>query len=400
MNSETPYLLAHLAGKEPITGFQFNDGFLLNHAFWEQTSLATFERMKYSRTVNSLPEEDQAQLTKLAGARARESLSQVDFVLTESDCRVDLEEIRNGPEFVLPDNPLYTHGAHYAVHRQERRPSFNIHLRVIERLCREGKLWIAIAPESSACPVWRYGHPKSESDFVAPPELAGRCLGATNINLVLEGLTATIRQNPECTVDLLVFKTIGFEVQNTETALKGRRWTIDPAMPFVATRIDPEDLYSICACATPILVANEAFLQLLQTHPAEAQKLYDAAVLDIHTYSKQSEETAEYTLEQFQEQFAANLALLLDQKAAQREAITRLGNETAKLIRDHIESLSPQLSDMLDGNVRGTEVHLKEFSLRGTELTLRATVEHPLHVVTVLVRGDRIEIVEKPRKRR
>ena len=99
-----PYLLAHLAGKEPFSGAQFNDGFLINHAFWEEVHDDEFKRLLYARTINSLPLEDQAQLARVSAGRERESLARLDFILTQSDCREDIVDYRDGatPRPALP----------------------------------------------------------------------------------------------------------------------------------------------------------------------------------------------------------------------------------------------------------------------------------------------------------
>ena len=314
----------HLFGTSP-SGISFTPEFPLTDKYWEETP-ASFETLKCPRTVNSLPKEDIAKITQ-------DDFDQLKFILVNSNIR---------EEFYYEEGPqIFTNSSHFR--GEKTGPSYNVFLRILAALSTSGKPWFGIVPDTRSSQVWKWPRGLPQDEDVMPykhPELANKLAEPEDTFVFLEELQKTFPRTHEFAGTLMIFNRIAIRVLDQEYILPAN-------LPFVCCNITDEDLHSNGYCA-PEIIANPAFLTLLQTEPAKANELYLEALADLFHYTPQDEDCRYTDWDTFINNHTPEISHLVHPETARLTTALTSTKEIHQAARNILASHLPEYREILE----------------------------------------------------
>lgn len=288
--------LFHLAGAIGAKTLELQIASDYHHACYSPNS--PIRDFDYATCVTSKPKSDW-DAARAEGFDDSQILAQLDFVLLNASIHYFPEgedQFPNAPKFLR-----------LVSDENEESPKalalgYSVTLRILERICNDGSAFIGIPPQSCRSELWKWEKLPETFDPSKGPKLT--YVEPDQIHIRLGRETFAYFEGPG--YQLRIFDSIGLEIPSAKWSKQ-----IDPQKPFVAvsTQIASLEL-DLYEHEIPLLVANEAFLELIDKDPEAAKQLSLAAIQDLFFYRKQSESQAEYSFERFEEEFLEPITLL------------------------------------------------------------------------------------------
>ena len=374
--------LLHLIGRDPISGKTFIPKLGLNDVFWETTTEDVCIWLHYPRAIGSVPKEDIQTLWDNS-SNPEESLKALSFILRKSDLHLefDKEDERPQEDRIFP--------ASY--HSHPIGASYNIALRLIEALSPE--IWCAALPDYRGTEVLRNNRilTEEENKQKLPKWLSDKIVDPEEVRPIFGPEIKKLGPIPEFEGDLHIFTSIGLKVQENT-------WNLPDDQTFVCLQLDKDDRMQNTG-KRPFIIANPAYLALLEKNPKAARELYREALGDAFHYQSQDSDQRYFDSDCFYLENPEEIQLLVQTEEAHQLTIKRESKALIKAARKIVASYLPHLEPSITRKNQDTKFHLKEISFVKNELSLTATVQTPKETHKLSLRHGKMDIQSEHRNR-
>jgi len=322
----------HLFGKDPVSELEFHPNIPITDENWMDKPDSFYKKMECPRTIGSSPKEDIEKVER-GSPSPSSSLLSLNFILSKSDYR-DFEWINS-------KNPK--------LGKNKISPTYNMALQIIDCLSKYNKIWAGALPDTRSSEAWRTykSLPKEDSPDSLPKALKPKLLEPSQITLLLKGEEKTINSSPDFKAELLIYKEIGLEIF-------GKQYFLNDC-PFVCPLVGEDETYGLVTWQGPLLLANQQFLNLLETNPKSAQEIYKRSRETLFFYRKQNEDQTEYDLTNFEEDYPKTISLLTNRGLAIKNKIKSIEEKISQSVAELLKSCMPSLSEKISQNCENTK---------------------------------------------
>jgi hypothetical protein len=327
----------HLLGQDPISLKEFKPEMPLTDATWLNSDSDFFSNLRCPRSIGSCPKTDIESIIGISPS-PKASLLSLKFILA----RTDYTEF----EWENPKNP--------PLGEDELKPTYNIALKIIHSLCQNNRLWVAGIPNTRSSETWRHfvQLPKEEINSLAP-DLTPKIVEPKDISLILGRKVKTLSPTNDFQAEIIVYDNIGLEVHKNKHMLE--------EIPFVCPLVGEDELCGAVSYKGPLLLANKAFLNILETKPSKAKEIYKKSSEDLFFYRSQECDQNEYDYDHFRADYPENIDLLANPGLAIKKKIQWVEKTISESIADLTKSILPSLCDKISQDCQSTkELRIKE----------------------------------------